>query len=79
MAKHVLNIIVYILTEQKYVHVKCWSHVSCAEIKDPRNVPYAQKYYLSHCQHKLVDIPVSEYFYFSKIIHPPDKCGISRI
>ena len=23
--------------------VKCWSHVSRAEIKDPRNVPYAQK------------------------------------
>ena len=25
-----------------------------------------------------VYIPVSEHFSFAKIIHPPDRCGISR-
>jgi hypothetical protein len=28
--------------------------------------------------HKFVYIPVSEHFSFAKIIHPPDRCGISR-
>ena len=25
-----------------------------------------------------VYMPVSEHFYFANIIHPPDRCGISR-
>jgi hypothetical protein len=29
--------------------------------------------------HKFVYIPVSEHFSFAKTIHPPDRCGISRI
>ena len=57
--------------------VKGSSHVSGAEIKDPRNVPYAQKAYFSHFVHKFVYIVVSEYFSFAKITHPPDRCGIS--
>jgi hypothetical protein len=51
--------------------------VSWAEIKDPRNVPYAQKVYFSQ-MHKLVYIPVSEHLLFAKVIHPPDRCGVSR-
>ena len=43
--------------------VKCWSHVSLAEIKDHRNVVY---------------ITVSEHFSFVKIIHLPDRCGKSK-
>jgi hypothetical protein len=27
---------------------------------------------------KIIDIPVCEHFSFVKIIHPPDRCGISR-
>jgi hypothetical protein len=33
---------------------------------------------LSHFVQKCVFIPVSENFSFAKIIHPPDRCGISR-
>jgi hypothetical protein len=55
-------------------HIKCWSHVSRAEIKDPRNCPL----FISDFVHKFVYIPVSERFSFAKIIHPPDRCGISR-
>ena len=59
-------------TEQKpwTQHAKCWSHVSWAEIKDCRNV--------SNFVHKCVYIHVSEHFSFAEIIHPADKCGISR-
>ena len=28
--------------------------------------------------HKFVYIPVSQHFSFAKIIHPPDRCGISK-
>ena len=51
--------------------VLCWSHVSWAEIKDPTNV-------LSNFVHKCVYIPVCEHLSFAKIIHPPDRCGISK-
>ena len=34
--------------------------------------------FLSKVEHKFVYIPVHEYFFFAKIIHPPDRCGISR-
>ena len=34
--------------------------------------------FLSNFVHKFVYIPVSEHFSFAKIIHPPDRCGISR-
>jgi hypothetical protein len=34
---------------------------------------------ISHkCVHKLVYIPVSDNFSFAKLIHPSDRCGISR-
>jgi hypothetical protein len=39
---------------------------------------YKKNRFLSNVVHKLVYIPVSEYFSFSKIIHPPDRCGITR-
>ena len=56
-------------------HVKCWSHVSWAELKDPRNVPYAQKCYFFQM---FVYIPVSDHFSYANIIHPPDRWSISR-
>ena len=34
--------------------------------------------FLSNFVHTFVYIPVSEHFSFAKIIHPPDRCGISR-
>ena len=34
--------------------------------------------FLSNYVYKFVYIPVSEHFSFNKIIHPPDRCGISR-
>ena len=34
--------------------------------------------FLSNVVYKFVYIPVSEHFSFVKIIHPPDRCGISR-
>ena len=34
--------------------------------------------FLSDFVHKFVYIPVSEHFSFAKIIHPPDRCSISR-
>ena len=64
---------------EEWKHVKCWSHVSWAEIKDPRNVPNTHKtLFLLNVVHKFVYIPVSEDFSIAKIIHPPDSCGISR-
>jgi hypothetical protein len=54
-------------------------HVSWAEMKERRNVPICTKsLWLSNVVHKYVYIPVSEPFSFAKIIHPPDRCGISR-
>ena len=66
----------YIHTEQQYkCNVKSWSHVSW----DPRNVPNTQKnVFLSNFEQKCANIPVTEHFSFAKIIHPPDRCGISR-
>jgi hypothetical protein len=32
----------------------------------------------SNILQKFVYIPVSEHFFFAKIIHPPDWCGISK-
>jgi hypothetical protein len=60
-------------------HVKCWSHVSWAEIKNPWNIPYAQKAYFSQmlCTNLFTAL-VGEHFFFAKIIHAPDRCGISR-
>jgi hypothetical protein len=47
--------------------------------KRSRNVPYAKKNtFLSYFVHKCVYISVSEHFSFAMIIHPPDRCGISR-
>jgi hypothetical protein len=44
-----------------------------------RNSLYTQKsLFLSNSVHKSVFIPVCEHFSFSKIFHPPDRCGISR-
>jgi hypothetical protein len=63
------------LTNVYMQHVMCWSNVSWAEIKEPRNVPYV---FPSNVVHKLVYTTVSEHFPFAKIIHPPDRCGISR-
>ena len=34
--------------------------------------------FLSHFVHKCIYIPVSEHFSFAKIIHPPDRCDISK-
>uniref|UniRef100_A0A4W5QZQ4 Uncharacterized protein n=1 Tax=Hucho hucho TaxID=62062 RepID=A0A4W5QZQ4_9TELE len=42
------------------------------------NVPYAQKAFLSNFVHRFVYIPVSVHFSFAKMIHLPDRCGISR-
>ena len=55
------------------------SHISRAEIKDPRNFPYTQKAYFSQmlCTNLLTSLLVSV-LSFIKIIHPPDRCGISR-
>jgi hypothetical protein len=54
-------------------------HVSCAEIKHPRNVPFTQKsLFLSNCVHKCIYVPGNEHFSFAKIIHATDRCGISR-
>jgi hypothetical protein len=35
--------------------------------------------FLKNVGHKFACISVSEHFFFAKIIHPPDRCGISRI
>jgi hypothetical protein len=56
--------------------VKCWTHVSWAEIKIPINVLFAQKA-LSNVVNQFVYIHVNEHFAFAKIIHPPDRWGIS--
>ena len=63
-------------TKIKTQHVKCWSNVSWAEIKDPRNVP--KSLFLSNVVHKCVYIPVSEHLSFAKIIHAPNRCSISK-
>jgi hypothetical protein len=46
----IVALVFSLYTEQKYKtqHVKCWLHVSGAEIKNPRKVLYAQKAYF--CQ-----------------------------
>jgi hypothetical protein len=63
---------IYYIGQKKITqHVKCWSHVSWAEKKIP-------KIFISKVMHEFVNIPVSEYFSFAKIIHPPDRCGISE-
>ena len=51
--------------------------VSWAEMKDPRNCSYAQKASFSQmlCTNLFTSLLVS---IFAKIIHPPDRCGISR-
>ena len=54
-------------------HEKCWFHVSWAEIKYPRNVPYKNLNIL--CTNMF--IAVSEHCFFAKIIHSPERCGIS--
>ena len=60
-------------------HVKFWSHVSWAEIKDSRNFPYAQQACFSQnlCTIFFASLLVS-ILSFVKIIYPPDRCGISR-
>ena len=39
---------------------------------------HTKSLFLSNSVHKFVYITVSEHFSFAKIIHPPDRCGISR-
>ena len=37
-----------------------------------------KRLFLWNCVHKFVYSPVTERFSFAEIIHPPDRCGISR-
>ena len=69
-----------LLTTCKLHWTKIWTqHVPWAEIKDPRKCSICTKsLFLSNVVHKFVYIPSSEHFYIAKIIHPPDRCGISR-
>ena len=39
---------------------------------------HTKSVFISNIVHKCVYIPVSEHFSFAKIIHPPDRSGISR-
>ena len=39
---------------------------------------HTHKSYISNFVHKFIYVPVSEHFSFAKIIHPPDRCGMSR-
>ena len=40
-------------------HVECWSHVSSAEIKDPRHFPYAQTLFQILCTNLFTSLLVS--------------------
>jgi hypothetical protein len=46
--------------------------------KIPEMIYTHKSLFRSNFVHKLVYIPASEHFSFAKIIHPPDRCGISR-
>ena len=61
-----------------YVLVKCWFHVSWAKITNKNCSVLTKSWFLSNVIHQLVYLPVSEHFSFAKIIHSPDRCGISR-
>ena len=39
---------------------------------------HTKSLFLSNFDHKFVYIPVSEHFSFANIIHPPDRCDISK-
>jgi hypothetical protein len=59
--------------------LKCRSHVSWAEAKDPRHFPKrTRSLFLSNFVHKFVYIPVREHFSIAKIIYQRDRCGIAR-
>ena len=69
-----------------------WSNYAEQKYKRNMLVPYFMSWYWRshkfsictkslfclHFVHKFVYIPVSEHFSFAKMIHPPDRCGISR-
>jgi hypothetical protein len=48
------------------------------KMKIPEMFHSTKRLFLSNFVHTFVYIPVSEHFSFVKIIHPPDKWGISR-
>jgi hypothetical protein len=66
-------------TLNKNINATCKVLVSWDEIKDPRNVPYAQIWFISNSVHKFGYIPVGEHFPIAKVIHPPASCSVSRI
>jgi DNA-directed RNA polymerase subunit N (RpoN/RPB10) len=71
-----------IYTLNKNINATCKMLVpcfmNCNKISQKYSI-YTKLIFLSNCVHTCVYIPVSEYFSFAKIIHPPDRCGISRI
>jgi hypothetical protein len=68
-------------TLNKNINTTCKALIPCfmSWNKRSRNVPYSLKADFSQflCT-KFVYIRLSEHFSFAKIIHPSDKCGISR-
>ena len=78
-----LYICVYIvyITLNKNINATCKVLVPCFmswnKISQKCSI-HTKNVFLSNVAHKFVYIPVSENFYFAKIIYPPDRCGISR-
>ena len=68
---------IYKYTEQNIStqHVKCWFHELKYKIPD---IFHTHKNIISLKLWAQSFTSVSEHFSFAKIIHPPDRCGISR-
>ena len=65
----------------KTINATCKVLVSCFMSWNKRSQKCSirtKSLFLSNVVHKCVYIPGSEHFSFVKIIHPPDRCGISR-
>ena len=60
-------------------HVKCWSHVSWAEIKDPTKFHTHKKLISLNLVHKFVYIPVSEHFILGTSRIPLNSMTITQV
>ena len=70
--------LLFIYTRNMYTYTHtCKVLVSWAEMKRSQKMTIL-KACVSNVVHKFVYIPVSEHFSFAKLIHPPDRCCISR-
>jgi hypothetical protein len=69
------------VTKQQYKNTTCKVLVPCVMSWNKRSQKCSiltKTLFLSNSVHKCVYISVSEHFSFAKIIHLPDRCGISR-